>query len=298
MENRLLSRGVPTVSNNPILNDLFMSLPTVAEQHCTTTLLYKFFKEVARVEVLERFAKDDLTEHDFGPFGDIIFPYYKMGAIDSLDLFGLDELIIFSFYWANKNVYKKVADIGANIGLHSTVLSKCGFSVQSYEPDPTHFDLLSKNLKNNKCTNANPIKAAVSKEVGEMEFVRVLGNTTGSHLAGSKKDPYGELEKFTVKVEAIGPILDEVDFAKIDVEGHELILVQATEKKHWDNCDVMMEVGSEENAKGVFEHLNSLGVKMFAQKIGWNEVKSLDNMPTTYKEGSLFITSKSSMSWT
>ncbi len=280
------------------MNDFFMSLPTVTELHSRTTLLYKFFEDVARVEIEKRFSKNEIKEHDFSPFGNIVFPYYKMGTIDSLDLFGLDELIIFSFYWANRNRYKKVSDIGANIGLHSLILSRCGFSVKSYEPDPTHFNLLSANLKNNNCTQALPVQAAVSKDAGEMEFVRVLGNTTGSHLAGSKKDPYGELEKFSVKVEAIAPILSESDFVKIDVEGHELTILQATESEHWANCDVMMEVGSEANALGVFEHLNLLGVKMFAQKIGWQEVKNLDDMPTTYKEGSLFITSKSAMPWT
>lgn len=285
------------MENNPILNDLFMSIPTVTEQHSRTTLLYKFFKDVAATEVEKRFSTNEMKEHDFGPFGDIVFPYYKMGAINSLDLFGLDELIIFSFYWANRERYKTVADIGANIGLHSIILSRCGFSVNSYEPDPTHFDLLSSNLKNNNCTQVLPVQAAVSEDAGEMQFVRVLGNTTGSHLAGSKKDPYGELEKFSVKVEAIAPILNESDFVKIDVEGHELTILQATKKEHWDNCDAMIEVGSEENALGIYNHLSSIGVKMFAQKSGWQEVKRFDGMPTTYKEGSLFITSKSTMLW-
>jgi FkbM family methyltransferase len=285
------------MDNKQLMNDLIMSLPTVVEQHSRSTLLYKFFKNVAHIEIKRRFSENEMKKYDFGPFGDIVFPYYKMGAIDSLDLFGLDELIIFSFYWSNRNTYKKVADIGANIGLHSLILSRCGFSVKSYEPDPTHFNLLSANLKNNNCTKAIPINAAVSKEVGEMEFIRVLGNTTGSHLAGSKKDPYGELEKFSVNVQAIVPILNESDFVKIDVEGHELTLLQATDRKHWDNCDAMIEIGSKENALGAFEHLSSLGVKMFTQKTGWQEVKTLDNMPMTYKEGSLFITSKPSMPW-
>jgi len=279
------------------MKDLFLSLPTVTKEHHTTSTLYKFFKDVARLEVEKRFSEKEIKEHDFGPFGKIIFPYYQMGAIDSLDLFGLDELIIFSFYWVNRNRYQKVADIGANIGLHSVVLSKCGFDVKAYEPDPTHFNLLIANLKNNNCVKALPIKVAVSKDVGEMEFVRLLGNTTGSHLAGSKKDPYGELEKFAVTVEAIGPILSDSDFVKIDVEGHELTIVQATEKEHWNKCDAMMEVGSKENALGIFEYLNGLGVNMFAQKIGWRRVKSFNDMPLSYKEGSLFITTKHLMHW-
>jgi len=43
-----------------------------------------------------------------------------------------------------------------------------------------------------------------------------------------------------------------------------------------------MEVGSGENARGFFDYLSSIGVKMFAQKIGWKEVRSLRDMPTAY----------------
>ena len=37
---------------------------------------------------------------------------------------------MFAFYYRNREFHKKVADIGANIGLHSIVLSKCGFEVE------------------------------------------------------------------------------------------------------------------------------------------------------------------------
>jgi FkbM family methyltransferase len=129
-----------------------------------------------------------------------------MGAVDSLNLFDLDELIIFSFYHANRNRYKKAVDIGANIGLHSILMCKCGFDVRSYEPDPQHFSQVQKNLELNHCGNVDAHNAAVSGTVGEMGFVRVEGNTTGSHLAGSKPNPYGELKRFPVRVESIGSI--------------------------------------------------------------------------------------------
>ena len=107
-----------------------------------------------------------------------------MGAIDSIDLFGLDELLIFSFYYRNRGLYKRAIDIGANIGLHSIVLSLCGIKVESYEPDPSHYKKLVRNIELNGISNMIFHQAAVSKENGVMQFVRVLGNTTSSHLVG------------------------------------------------------------------------------------------------------------------
>jgi hypothetical protein len=60
---------------------------------------------------------------------------------------------------------------------------------------------------------------------------------------------------------------------------------------------MMVEVGSTENAAAIFEHLRKLGVRAFAQKLGWSEVKSLADMPTSYKDGSLFITRLAAMPW-
>ena len=54
---------------------------------------------------------------------------------------------IFLFYFLKRFNYRHVADIGANIGLHSILLSKFGFKVDSYEPDPYHFKILKKYLK-------------------------------------------------------------------------------------------------------------------------------------------------------
>ncbi|MEW6329828.1 MAG: FkbM family methyltransferase [Pseudomonadota bacterium] len=285
-------------SDPSIMGNLFASLPSVSSQHARTTALYALLKTVARNEIESQFADTDGKAKAFGPFGEIVFPYFKMGAIDSLDLFGLDELIIFSYYWANRAHYRRVADIGANIGLHSLALSRCGFEVKAYEPDPKHFGLLKNNLTRNAADRVQPIMAAVSKTAGVMEFVRVLGNTTGSHLVGSKPNPYGELEKFPVQVDAIGPILEWADLVKIDAEGHEKEILLATDIQHWRKCDAMVEVGSEENAKAIFDHFMSIGVNAFAQKLGWRVVARPEDMPTSYRDGSLFVSRKPVMQWT
>jgi FkbM family methyltransferase len=279
-----------------LLENVFNALLESPKLHYRTSAFYALNKEVVLQSIKELFSSLEGRPSSFGPFGDISLPYTKMGAINSLDLFGLDELIIFAFYYKNRNRYKKVIDIGANLGLHSIILSRCGFAVKSFEPDPWHYELLLKNLNSNSANNVMPFKQAVSINDGEAEFVRVLGNTTGSHLAGSK-DSYGEKEKFTVSVCAAKPLYEWADFAKIDAEGHEKELLQIASFELMQNLDIMVEIGNPENAKAVFKHFNDIGINMFSQKLGWNPVKSIEGMPTSHREGSLFISSKTQMPW-
>jgi len=217
-----------------------------------------------------------------------------MGAIDSIDLFGMDELIIFSYYLRNK--YHRAADIGANIGLHSVLLAKCGISVSAYEPDPEHFKRLQNNLRLNavedKCV---PHMAAVSDRDGTTTFVRVLGNTTSSHILGAKHNAYGELQYFDVATKDVKAISKFSDLMKIDAEGHEAVILNALPNDAWNSLDAFVEVGSPENARSIFE-LNG-SVNIFSQKTGWSRVENIGQMPVSYKEGGIFVTSKESMSW-
>ena len=285
------------MSEKTLFEQLLLTLPTISAWHAPGTPQYELLKSYARHEVEQRFSSAVNESRDFGPFGDIVFSYYRMGAIDSMDLFGIDELIIFGFYWVNRQRYRRVTDIGANIGLHSLVMDRCGYEVRSYEPDPTHFELLRNNLIVNGCDAVELRQAAVSKADGEAEFIRVLGNTTGSHLAGSKASPYGDLERFPVRIEAIHPVIEWSDFIKIDAEGHEYTILSATESQQWAHCDAMVEVGSEQNAAAIYQLFLEYEVNLFAQKQNWQLVQHLEEMPTSYRDGSLFITSKESMPW-
>ena len=247
------------------LHELLNCLPVISDLHARTTEIYLVLDKVAKSIVhSSQLAENRDGAVELGCFGQLVFPYQKMGVINTLDLFGLDELIIFAFYWANRNRYKKVADIGANLGLHSILMNRCGWTVEAYEPDPIHADLLERNLKLNNVVGVTIHEMAVSDEVGTMEFVRVVGNTTGSHLAGAKANPYGVLERFPVKVASIDTIMSSSDLIKMDVEGQESIIILATNIGHWENTDMMVEVGSAENAQAIFEHLKTLGVAVSA----------------------------------
>src|SRR5512139_3654868 len=94
---------------------LFRALPSVHPFHSPGSALYGFLKVAARKEVERYYEKDPSGTIDAFPFGEIRLPYFNMGAIDSLNLFDLDELILFSYYYNRRDRYRNVLDIGANI---------------------------------------------------------------------------------------------------------------------------------------------------------------------------------------
>lgn len=279
-----------------IIDDLFDAIPRLPHAHATSGAVWRLWNRLARQSVVECFSSPEGAPIPFGPFGPLNFPYVAMGNVTSLDLFGLDELILFAFYAANRGRYKRVVDFGANIGLHSIILARCGFDVRAFEPDPVHISLYERNLELNK-VKTDLHKAAVSLDAGHLEFVRVLGNTTGSHLSGAKANPYGELARFSVPVEAAAPHLEWADLAKIDIEGHEAALVCGLPPEVWLSTDAVMEVGTAANAAAIFDHLSGGPVNMFSQKRNWGRVQTVDDLPTSHREGSLFVTGKPQMPW-
>ena len=86
-----------------IFENLFGALPKINGQHDPKSQLYALLKHTIRREVESLFSTEDAVVTDFQPFGTLVFPYHSMGTIDSLNLFDLDELIIFSFCWSNRN---------------------------------------------------------------------------------------------------------------------------------------------------------------------------------------------------
>jgi hypothetical protein len=125
----------------------------------------------------------------------------------------------------------------------------------------------------------------------------VLGNTTGSHIAGSKEKPYGDLDRVTVSTTDIADIMAWADLIKIDIEGHERQVLLATKHSDWQGTDAFVEVGGVETAFALFEHFQSEGVNVFSQKLNWGKITQAEDIPTSYREGSIFISLKETMSW-
>lgn len=276
-------------------SDIFEQISGNPDQHVRTGTEWKCWDAAAKKLIAQSF-KANVTPVDFTPFGELNFPYIEMGSISSLDLFGTDELILFAFYKANTKTYKRVVDFGANIGLHSLILARCGFDVRSFEPDPWHIEKFRQNMAANKCV-VDLHEAAISYQSGTAEFTRVLGNTTGSHLSGAKDNLYGDLERFAVQIEDAKPHLEWADLAKIDIEGHEAELFENLPLSIWETTDAVAEIGTEKNAKLVYERFQGSNINLFAQKGNWGKVQHLSDLPTSHREGSVFISAKDSMPW-
>jgi len=270
------------------------------DNHNKKNKLYKFMEHNWKkyIQSLNLKSIDDKEATiNLYPIGKIIFPYFKMGNINSLDLFGLDEIFLFSFYWYNRKNYKQVADIGGNIGLHSIILSKCGYKVSTFEPDPNHFKQLKKNIKLNNINNIKLYEFAVSNKDKIAKFTRVLDNTTGSHLSGAKQKPYGKLEFFKVSVKSIKKIIKKYDLIKLDVEGEEAKIITSLNKNDFIATDIIGEISTEKNKQTIFNFCKKNNINIFSQKNNWNIVKILSELPSSHKEGSIFISLKYQITW-
>lgn len=279
--------------------ELLLNLAAAHSSHARTT---EFFQNL-ELSLLEKIplihsarSPDELL---IGEIGALKFPYFSMGNIDSTKLFGLDEIILFSFYYANRNRYKKTLDLGANIGLHTLLMKKLGFEVISYEPDIIHLAQIDKVMKLNGFNSNGVRPKAISDKSGTMEYLRVLGNTTGSHLLGSKKDVYGLTDAVSVQVDDILEVLtnENFDFVKMDVEGHEAVLLNRITADSIEKTDIMLEIGSEKNAQEIFEILKRKGIAAYAQKINWNRVEKLEDLPNHHTHGSLFLSMQGAPNW-
>ena len=77
-------------------------------------LCHKALDQRAKAAVVASPLVRESTEPVFSVVGTCYLSIRKNGAITSLELFGIDELIIFS-YWVNRHRYHRTADIGANL---------------------------------------------------------------------------------------------------------------------------------------------------------------------------------------
>lgn len=115
-----------------------------------------------------------------------------------------------------------VIDIGANIGLHTLHFSRAvgpKGKVLSFEPDPTNFELLSINVKNNHCTNVNIYPYALG-EVNQLRKFFLCTRNKGKQ-SFTDLDNLNDSIDVTVRKASEFPDFHHASVVKIDVEGAE-----------------------------------------------------------------------------
>lgn len=117
-----------------------------------------------------------------------------------------------------------VLDIGANLGLYTSLLSRLvgePGSVTALEPDPTLFEALAQNCRDNSLTNVRLYNLAAGSKTGRMSLFRSLANAGDNRLTSGRGSALTQAVE--VGVETIDAVVAgrPVDFIKIDVQGWE-----------------------------------------------------------------------------
>ena len=91
-----------------------------------------------------------------------------------------------------------------------------------------------------------------------------------------------------------------INFLKIDVEGEEFNILNNL-ISNFDNLDefeLFCEIGSIQNSEKIYEIFRKVeSLSCYSQKNNWAKVLNFYEMPTSYKEGRLYLTNTGKKPW-
>tara|TARA_Y100000591_G_C21678322_1_gene616696 strand:- start:118 stop:867 length:750 start_codon:yes stop_codon:yes gene_type:complete len=165
---------------------------------------------------------------------------------------------------------KNALDIGVYRGVYSLKLSQNFKQIHAFEPNPLLFPYLNDNLKK-IIKNINLYNLALSDKSGETELklpVRSRSIFKDNieelyQLGAASIHPENEFENFEkvqVKVEKLDNILiEDIGFIKIDVEGHELEVIEGAKETIIKNKPVLLiEIEKRHSKKPVEETIGKI----------------------------------------
>lgn len=120
---------------------------------------------------------------------------------------------------------KCVFDVGANIGCTSILFGQRADMVYSFEPSPTTFRFLEKNIARARLRNVRPVNIGLGRASSEHSLTYAANNRSGGFVSNKIKASEGHrIEKVSIvrgdeftRQQGVG----RIDFIKIDVEGFE-----------------------------------------------------------------------------
>lgn len=165
-----------------------------------------------------------------------------------------------------------VADIGANVGLYTTVLSGLvgdTGKVCAFEPIEDNFDILLEVIHRAKLRNVEAKKLALGRTAGTGSMVIPTAHQMEGYYQAHLTDDAGEQGRHeTVSIASIDALsesgeLDDLDVIKCDVEGGELdVLSGAVRMIERARPTMLIEV-SRSTSDACFQFLADLGYRAY-----------------------------------
>lgn len=141
-----------------------------------------------------------------------------------------------------------VLDVGANIGCTSLLFSESAEHVYAFEPSPTTFSFLQKNVSGSQPSNISLFNIGLGEEPAQSTLTFSSSNRSGGFVSDQTKasEAGHTTENIVIRktdeiVETNG--IEKVDFIKLDVEGFEAsVLRGATQTLARDRPIVALEL--------------------------------------------------------
>jgi FkbM family methyltransferase len=192
---------------------------------------------------------------------------------------------------------KEAIDIGVYRGVYSYELAKYFKFVHAFEPNPLIFPYLSKNLTK-VIKNLKLYDIALSDKSGEVNLR--IPNRTKSLFKKNVEELYklgcatihnenvfNKYHQFNVKKNKLDNLIKSknIGFIKIDVEGHELEVINGARKLIKENKPILLiEIETKHTKKNINETINTInqyGYKSYFYEN--NELKSTDLLNSSNK---------------
>lgn len=163
-------------------------------------------------------------------FGDLVVQAFSSDLVTASLYFSAPRHSVYALYRQLVRPGSWAVDVGTNIGVHASVLSRCvgpEGRVLAFEPAPRIFARAQTNLAANRITNVELANLALADSEGEIGFADISDQ---ANTGLSRIDPGAEFKVPVALLDQRVPDHADVSLIKIDVEGFEPSVLRGAQK--------------------------------------------------------------------